>query len=75
MIPQAFPESQSCYGGMTLRDYFAAQALVAISGVWKGTISDLDKAAFDRTAFAAYSLADAMLAARSVTSPIGKSQP
>jgi len=46
--------------GMSLRDYFAAKSLIAISGLWDG----IDKKAADRTAKAAYLMADAMLAAR-----------
>lgn len=51
--------------GMTLRDYFAAKALIAISSLWKGNIGDFDNEAADRTARASYRMADAMLAARS----------
>jgi hypothetical protein len=50
--------------GMTLRDYFAAQALIAISGLWKGGIGDFDNEAADRTAKASYRMADAMLKER-----------
>lgn len=50
--------------GMTLRDYFAARALVAIASRWQGTIGDIDGAAMDRTARAAYAVADAMIMAR-----------
>ena len=50
------------YGGMTLRDYFAAAALtgVAGSGFWSETPPDA-------TAKAAYQYADAMLDERSRT--------
>lgn len=51
--------------GMTLRDYFAGKSLVAIAGLWKGNIGDFDNEAADRTAKAAYRMADAMIAARS----------
>ena len=50
--------------GMTLRDYFAGQALVAISSLWKGNIGDFDNEAADRAARASYRMADAMLAER-----------
>lgn len=52
--------------GMTLRDWFAGQALVGI-GTWRpshGGILDSPEAHEDRARFA-YSAADAMLAARS----------
>lgn len=51
--------------GMWLRDYFAAKSLIAISGLWKGNLGDFDNEAAERTARAAYRLADAMLVARS----------
>jgi len=51
--------------GMFMRDYFAARALLALAGLWKGNIGDFDNEAADRTAKAAYRMADAMLAARS----------
>ncbi len=51
--------------GMTLRDYFAGKSLIAIAGLWKGNIGDFDNEAADRTAKAAYRMADAMLLARS----------
>lgn len=53
------------HSGMSLRDYFAAQALVGLIpfiGVWEGGSDKLWDAA---TAERAYALADAMLAARS----------
>jgi hypothetical protein len=59
------------YSGMTLRDYFAAKALVALasSEVW---LKGMDKAAAqagiefkDSLAFSSYRMADAMLRARS----------
>ncbi len=66
----AFPVSipgcgDNGWHGMTLRDYFAGQSLIAISGLWKGSIGDFDNEAADRTARAAYRMADAMLAAQS----------
>lgn len=68
MIPQAFPESQACYGGMTLRDYFAAQALIGM-GTWTpnepngAPIRSTDRR-IELQAWWAYKVADAMLAAR-----------
>lgn len=50
--------------GMSARDYFAGQALIAISNLWKGNLGDFDNEAAERTAKAAYRMADAMLAAR-----------
>ena len=52
----AFPVKQGYYEhGMTLRDYFAAQAL---TGLITGAVFD------ERIARLAYQMADAMLAAR-----------
>jgi hypothetical protein len=51
--------------GMTLRDYFAGQAL---AGVWAGRESDFVKISAPTTtdvAIACYAIADAMIAARS----------
>lgn len=53
--------SASCvgFGGMTLRDYFAAKAMVAIrTGLKRGEVPPADVARW------AYDYADAMLAAR-----------
>ena len=66
---QAFPESQTQYGGMTLRDYFAAKAMTAIiSGTAFQVVATLaakaDIIAEDYIATAAYEYADAMLKAR-----------
>lgn len=59
----AFPRSDSTYAqaqsGMTLRDWFAGQALQAIPSIGCG--SDLH---FNEIAIEAYRLADAMLAER-----------
>jgi hypothetical protein len=61
----AFPVADPCeHGGMTLRDYFAGQALVAIAQLWKGNIGDFDDVASARTAMAAYHMANAMMKAR-----------
>lgn len=61
----AFPNlgynKESNYNGMTLRDYFAGQALIALPH--RGCGADLDH--YD-TATAAYQMADAMLKAREV---------
>ena len=60
----AFPPSNPGYAhGMTLRDYFAAKAM-------QGFVSDQDwriDMGPEETAKAAYTQADAMLAARSAT--------
>ena len=58
--------------GMSLRDWFAGQALIAISRLWKGNIGDFDNESADRTALAAYRLADAMLAARAAAKGDGR---
>jgi len=52
------PETPTGPGGMSLRDWFAGQALVAIIGhpVWEGTD--------DEIASDAYKAADAMMRAR-----------
>lgn len=60
------------FSGMTLRDWFAGQALIAISRLWKGNIGDFDNESADRTALAAYRLADAMLAARAAAKGDGR---
>lgn len=57
------------HSGMYLRDYFAARSLVAIAGLWKGNIGDFDSESADRTARAAYRMADAMLKARHPLTP------
>lgn len=56
----AFPWG-TVYSGMTLRDYFAAKAIVGhlADGGWK-----CDQSHFDDVAEGAYRLADAMLKAR-----------
>lgn len=68
----AFPTTEyydekpiGCYSGMSLRDYFAAQALTGLMDKgWQqdGTPFSADKAA--RTARIAYAFADAMLVER-----------
>ena len=54
------PDTPSSHDGMTLRDYFAAQAMQALLSDpnWR---EDMD---FDETASAAYTMADRMLRAR-----------
>ena len=63
--PQAFPISGSQYQhtvGMTLRDYFAAQAMAAFINTdeWQSTVGDVSR----NVAFNAYAMADAMLEER-----------
>lgn len=65
--PPAFPwiDVQSAVdggSGMSLRDWFAGQALIMLPNMGCG--ADLDT---DDTARAAYQIADAMLAARATT--------
>ena len=50
--------------GMSLRDYFAGQALIAVASRWQGTIGDIDGDAMERSAMMAYEIADAMLKER-----------
>lgn len=56
--PLVFPQSQEVWGGLTLRDYFAGQALVGLIVHTADMGSDFDAAC-------AYEYADAMLAERS----------
>ncbi len=67
----AFPQEHragnvsKCVGGMTIRDYFAGQALVGLcSNRW--IMKSMEKSVSPRlaTAVAAYEYADAMLEAR-----------
>jgi len=70
----AFPvpglAGNSDYDGMTLRDYFAAEALNTILGQYDFTFFEDDKSEKEGETFAlivaknAYSMADAMLKAR-----------
>lgn len=53
--------------GMSLRDWFAGQALIAVASRWRGTIGDIDDEAQDRSALIAYEIADAMLKVRKVS--------
>ncbi len=56
------PRERILTGGMTLRDWFAGQALIALPHIGCGV--DLDQ---NDTALAAYQIADAMMAAREPT--------
>jgi hypothetical protein len=62
----AFPTGNDYEKGMTLRDYFAAQALTGAQ-IWDAVLNG-EKAQFcggvDKLAEAAYAVADAMLKAR-----------
>ena len=63
----AFPNNDAhgcAYAGMTLRDWFAGQALAGISSTLAHEYEDRDLA--ERYATDAYELADAMLEAREV---------
>lgn len=54
----------SNYGGMSLRDYFAAKAMqAAITGISNMSLEDAERACL-RTSHLAYVIADAMLAER-----------
>lgn len=63
ILPSAFPRTADTavgpHAGMTLRDYFAAAALIR----WTDTMLT-DPASPGRIAAAAYAIADAMLEAR-----------
>jgi hypothetical protein len=66
---QAFPDGLLNQDGMSLRDYFAAQAMQGLmAGRWKsdmhGIPYDAYRADADEWAKSAYHFADAMLAAR-----------
>lgn len=53
------------FGGMTMRDYFAAEAMHAFISRWAGHDSyDESGGGFQRVAGHAYEMADAMLEAR-----------
>jgi hypothetical protein len=67
-VVQAFPSGGG--PGMTLRDWFAGQALVGISGAEVGAFASQEGASDDVRfwAKAAYIIADAMLAARDMES-------
>lgn len=63
--PPAFPNDGRIqlgddYQGMTLRDWFAGQALITLPNIGCGADLDIDFG----TALAAYQIADAMLLAR-----------
>jgi hypothetical protein len=67
--PPAFPTAtlaQKTEGGMTLRDYFAAQALTGAQ-IWDAVINGKNaqfSSGVEKLAKAAYAVADAMLKAR-----------
>lgn len=67
--PPAFPIPEAAYAyegvqtGMTLRDYFAGQAL---AGLLTGQFSDTSRHNFDALPKEAFDIADAMLAARAL---------
>ena len=67
-FPFAFTDESRVSDGMTLRDYFAAKAMHAmVRGALHGTVfGDTDEGARNCAIYAdvAYSMADAMLAAR-----------
>jgi hypothetical protein len=63
--PHAFPRPslpRDNYPGMTLRDYFAAKAMMILPELFPN-----DKLTKDFMAATAYSIADAMLAARAIS--------
>lgn len=65
MIDYAFPQGSTNNGGMTLRDYFAAQALIGLITA-NESLSDIDPFVM---AVRAYKAADAMMKERSKCSP------
>jgi len=60
----AFPYTEHCRDGMTLRDYFAAQAMQAFINrdEWQSTVKEVSR----ETAFNAYAMADAMMKEREI---------
>lgn len=75
MNPAAFPspgvvlpggQQQGAYEGMTLRDYFAGQAMLTLLGIELGTAQDIrsGETAGQWVARKAYAMADLMIAAR-----------
>ena len=60
----AFPQENSLYKGLTMRDYFAAQAMQAIITKFPLTQNDESKIVETSVARGAYSYADAMMEAR-----------
>lgn len=62
----AFPQSMERYGGLTIRDWFAGQALVAM-GTWCPSVGKRDPSPAEirkARAYYAYAQADALLSAR-----------
>ena len=67
-VTPAFPYSpQQQYGGMTLRDYFAAHAMQAAYLVYANETETAKHWTIMGLAESAYSMADAMIKARSTT--------
>lgn len=60
----AFPESDSSFGGMTLRDYFAAKAMQAIIATYPSPAVIIQQDAKTMITLTAYAMADHMLEAR-----------
>jgi hypothetical protein len=60
----AFPYTEHCRDGMSLRDYFAAQAMQAFINrdEWQSTVGKISR----ETAFNAYAMADAMMKEREI---------
>jgi hypothetical protein len=58
----AFPYTEHCRDGMSLRDYFAAKAMQAFINrdEWQSTVKEVSR----ETAFNAYAMADAMMKER-----------
>jgi hypothetical protein len=70
--PPAFPMGDPTHGGydgMTLRDYFAGQALVTLGGLQERGLPWSSEKSPNGFALAAYELADAMLTARQKGTP------
>lgn len=68
--PPAFPTTKPLDGwgdpnqGMTLRDYFAGQAMIALHARGAGTPPDCRVESLSADAYVFYQMADAMLAVR-----------
>lgn len=61
---KAFPKSYNGTDGMTLRDYFAAQAMQGVIGATGDSDGCLNNYSEDKVAALSYEMADAMLKAR-----------
>lgn len=57
------------YGGMSLRDYFAGQAMAAILSLGRGYTYQGGMTPAKEASLDAYTMADAMLAARTEAAP------